>query len=303
MIILTIITLVLFGYLLKFFNIVEEEHSKILSRIVVHLTMPATIFLTILKNLNSSEIFTFLKLPIVIIITFSFCGLLAYIVGNYLLKLDRESLGGFILVCMLANTGFLGYPVILGLFNTEGLVRAIFCDLGSVFVTMLLGSYVGIKFGCGEGKNIIVEMIKFPPLVVGILSIILVLFNFDLNYLPKFFLKSLEYLSSATVPLIMLSLGLSLSPRAIKYSIVLSFIVCIFRFILSPTSAYILSSIFNITGLEKKVLLVESSMPSAMMSFVLGSIYNLNIKLISSAIFITTLTSFLVIGFWEFVFR
>ncbi|CAB3288353.1 Auxin efflux carrier [Methanocaldococcus lauensis] len=300
-VVLIILTLIMVGYISKVLNILNEEHAKILNSIVIYFAMPSTIFLTIIKNVSSNQILNFLKLPIIIFISFMLVGLLSYLLGKYIFKLDDKKLGGLILVSMLGNTGFLGYPVILGMFGEIGLARAIFCDLGSVFATMLLGTYVGIRFGKSKNKSVLKEMIKFPPLLTGILSIILIIFNFNLNYLPNFLLKSLNYLSSATVPLIMMSLGLSLSPKSLKFGIFWGLIASLFRFIISPTLSFTLSEIINIKGLDRNVLLVESSMPSAMMSLVLGTLYELDVKLIASSIFITTTLSLLVIGLWSWI--
>ncbi|CAB3289345.1 Auxin efflux carrier [Methanocaldococcus lauensis] len=300
-VVLIILTLIMVGYISKVLNILNEEHAKILNSIVIYFAMPSTIFLTIMKNVSSNQILNFLKLPMVIFISFMLVGLLSYLLGKYIFKLEDKKLGGLILVSMLGNTGFLGYPVILGMFGEIGLARAIFCDLGSVFATMLLGTYVGIRFGKSKNKSVLKEMIKFPPLLTGILSIILIIFNFNLNYLPNFLLKSLNYLSSATVPLIMMSLGLSLSPKSLKFGIFWGLIASLFRFIISPTLSFTLSEIINIKGLDRNVLLVESSMPSAMMSLVLGTLYELDVKLIASSIFITTTLSLLVIAFWNWI--
>ena len=287
-VVLIILTLIMVGYISKVLNILNEKHAKILNSIVIYFAMPSTIFLTIMKNVSSNQILNFLKLPLIICISFVLVGVLSYLLGKYIFKLDDKKLGGLILVSMLGNTGFLGYPVVLGMFGEEGLARAIFCDLGSVFATMLLGTYVGIRFGKSKNKSVLKEMIKFPPLLTGILSIVLIIFNFKLSYLPNFLLKSLNYLSSATVPLIMMSLGLSLSPKSLKFGIFWGLIASLFRFIVSPTFAFSLSEIINIKGLDRNVLLVESSMPSAMMSLVLGTLYELDVKLIASSIFITT---------------
>ncbi|MCQ6253357.1 AEC family transporter [Methanocaldococcus sp.] len=300
-VVLIILTLIMVGYISKVLNILNEEHAKILNSIVIYFAMPSTIFLTIIKNVSSNQILNFLKLPIIIFISFMLVGLLSYLLGKYIFKLDDKKLGGLILVSMLGNTGFLGYPVILGMFGEEGLARAIFCDLGSVFATMLLGTYVGIRFGKSKNKSVLKEMIKFPPLLTGIFSIILTIFNFKLSYLPNFLLKSLNYLSSATVPLIMMSLGLSLSPKSLKFGIFWGLVASLFRFIISPTLSFTLSDIIKIVGLDRNVLLVESSMPSAMMSLVLGTLYELDIKLIASSIFITTTLSLLVIGLWNWI--
>ncbi len=300
-VVLIILTLIMVGYISKVLNILNEKHAKILNSIVIYFAMPSTIFLTIMKNVSSNQILNFLKLPLIICISFVLVGVLSYLLGKYIFKLDDKKLGGLILVSMLGNTGFLGYPVVLGMFGEEGLARAIFCDLGSVFATMLLGTYVGIRFGKSKNKSVLKEMIKFPPLLTGILSIVLIIFNFKLSYLPNFLLKSLNYLSSATVPLIMMSLGLSLSPKSLKFGIFWGLIASLFRFIVSPTFAFSLSEIINIKGLDRNVLLVESSMPSAMMSLVLGTLYELDVKLIASSIFITTTLSLFVIGLWNWI--
>ncbi|WP_456472686.1 AEC family transporter [Methanocaldococcus sp.] len=299
-VVLIILLLVGSGYLLKIFNILKEEDRRVLNNIVIHLTMPATIFLTILKNAHKEEILYFLKLPLALFLSNLFVGLLAYKIGKAL-KLKRESLGGLILVSMLGNTGFLGYPVVIEMFGNEGLLRAIFCDMGGVFATMLLGTYIGAKFGVNRG-NILKELIKFPPLITGVLSIILVYLNFSLSYLPNFIVKYLNYISSATVPLIMLSLGLSLDFSYLRFGVKYGLIASIFRFFISPLFSLIIAYLLNIDGLEREVLLVESSMPSAMMCLVLGTLYMLDVKLIASSIFITTVLSLLVIAFWSFIF-
>ncbi|ENN96545.1 auxin efflux carrier [Methanocaldococcus villosus KIN24-T80] len=297
--VLIIISLVLIGYILKFFNILKESDRRILNNIVIYIAMPSTIFLSILKNLSKSEVIIFLKLPIALFFSFLMCGIISYFLGKFL-NLDNKKLGSLILISMLGNTGFLGYPVVLNLFGDEGLVRAIFCDLGSVFITMLVGSYVGVKFGKG-GRNVIREVLTFPPLITAIFSIILVLFNFKLTYLPNFLLKTINYLSSTTVPLIMLSLGISLSPNAMRFGIFFGILASIFRFLIAPAFSLSISELLNIKGLERDVLLVESSMPSAMMSLVLGSLYDLDVKIISSAIFITTVLSLFIIALWELI--
>ncbi|NPA63102.1 MAG: transporter [Methanococci archaeon] len=301
-VVLIVLILILTGYILKIFNILKEEDAKTLNSVVIYATMPSTIFLTILKNVAPSQIFEFLKLPIIIFVSCFIVGILAFITGKYIFKLENNKLGSLILVSMLGNTGFLGYPVILGMFGYSGLARAIFCDLGGVFATMLLGTYIGIRFGKGKGKNVLKEMIKFPPLITGIFTIILAFFGFKLSYLPNFILKSLNYLSSATVPLIMMSLGLSLSPRALKFGVFWGIVASTFRFLVSPSIAFTLSDIFNVCGLDRKVVLVESSMPSAMMTLVLGTLYELDVKMIASSIFITTVLSFIVIAVWNYIY-
>jgi len=290
-----IVLLILTGYLSKYFGILKESDRLTLNNIVVHIAMPSTIFLTIMKNVSPADLPQFLKLPVLIFLTFVICGFIGYLIGR-LLKLNKESLGGLILVCALGNTGFLGYPVIYGFYGTEGLTRAIFCDIGSVFASLLFGTYVGLKFGNENSNNsIIYELLKFPPLITGILSIVLVFFGFNVDSFPGFIIKTLGYLSNATIPLIMLSLGLSLSPKSARFGAIYGVIASMVRMGIAPLLVFALSTIFLIDGLEKNVLILESAMPSAMMSLVFAVMYELDVKLVASACFITTVVSLFIL--------
>jgi predicted permease len=89
----------------------------------------------------------------------------------------------------------------------------------------------------------------------------------------------------------MLSLGLSLSPSSAKFGTMYGIIASFVRMVGAPFIVFVLSSVFLISGLEKNVLILESAMPSAMMSLVFAVLYELDIKLVASACFITTVVS------------
>ena len=300
-IMIIIILLILTGYLSKYLKILKEQDRTVLNNIVVYIAMPSTIFLTIMSNVSPSDLPQYIKLPFLIFITFALCGGIGYIIGN-LLKLNKESLGGLILVCGLANTGFLGYPIIYGFYGSEGLSRAIFCDIGGVLTSLLFGTYVGITFGksnIDKNKNVlksvIKELLKFPPLMTALFSILLISLGISISNIPEFFTTTISYLSNATIPLIMISLGLSLSPSSAKFGIKYGIIATIVRMGIAPLIILGSSIIFSIDGLDKNVLLLESAMPSAMMALVFAVLYNLDVKLVASACFITTVSSFVIL--------
>ena len=294
-IMLLIISLIFVGYISKYLGILKEEDRSVLNNLVVYITMPSTVFLTIIKNVSPDELPLFIKLPISIFFIFTLCGILGYLVGKYL-RLERKSVGGLILVSALGNTGFLGYPVIYGFYGDPGLVRAIFCDMGSVIASLLIGTLVGITFGESKGENatslyIIKRLLRFPPFIACILSICFIILGIGVEDIPNFLVDTLNYLSRATVPLIMISLGLSLSPSSTKFGIKYGILALLIRMGFAPILAVIFSTLFSIEGLERDVLILQSSMPSAMMSLVFSLLYRLDVKLVASACFITTITS------------
>ncbi|GBF36009.1 AEC family transporter [Methanofervidicoccus abyssi] len=297
-IMIIIVLLIFIGYISKYLGILKEEDRSVLNNVVVYISMPSTVFLTIIKNVSPEELPLFIKLPILIFFIFILCGIVGYILGSYL-KLEKRSIGGLILVCALGNTGFLGYPIIYGFYGDPGLVRAIFCDMGSVIASLLIGTFVGITFGEGRKEGgptflyIIKKLLRFPPFIACILSILFVIFDIGIEDIPTFLVDTLDYLSKATVPLIMISLGLSLSPSSTKFGIRYGILAFLVRMGIAPLLAVIFSVLFSLGGLEKNVLILQSAMPSAMMSLVFSLLYRLDIKLVASACFITTIISLL----------
>ena len=119
-----IVFLILMGYISRYFKILDEKDRMVLNKIVIYIAMPSTIFLSLLRNVTPADLPEFMKLPLILFVTSIACAILAYFVGKRL-KLDNKSLGGFVLVSSIGNTGFLGYPVILGFYGTEGLLSVI----------------------------------------------------------------------------------------------------------------------------------------------------------------------------------
>ena len=79
---------------------------------------------------------------------------LAYVIGTKVLKLPRPSVGTLILSVLIANTGYLGLPVIAALLGHDALAPAIAWDtLVSGIVLYVFGFAVGAAFGTKAGES------------------------------------------------------------------------------------------------------------------------------------------------------
>ncbi len=283
--ILAIILLILIGYLAKRIGLLKSDDSITLNKIVINIAIPSLIFLAMF-NADLSNIKILIPITLICIITGILCGLLVYIfsrVRGYPKK-TRWALVG---TSALFNSGFLGYPVVLGVFGAAGLVRAAFYDMGSTILFLCLGILFILIFG-GKYTSIIKRTVLFPPLWGIILGILANFFHLNPGFIP---LEVLNYLSGAAIPIIMISLGLSLEAGGLKNYFYAASYVTLIRLMISPLIAIFMVYILGLNGLEGTVTVVEAGMPSAMLSLVLAASYDLDINAAAACIFLSTVVS------------
>ncbi len=283
--IIAIILLILVGYISKRIGLLKYEDSITLNKIVVNIAIPSLIFLA-MYTADLSNIKVLFPITLICIVTGSLSGLLVYLfsIARGYSKKTKWTLVG---TSTLFNSGFLGYPVVLGIFGASGLVRAVFYDMGSTILFLCLGILFIIIF---EGKytSIIRRTFLFPPIWGIILGILANFMHLNIGVLP---LNVLQYLSGAAIPIIMISLGLSLEVGGLKNYLGAASFVSFIRLAVSPVIAILIIYILGLTGLESTVTIIEAGMPSAMLSLVLAASYDLDIKAAAACIFLSTVLS------------
>lgn len=287
--IIPIIVMIIIGYALKRTSVLKAEDAISLNKIVINIAIPSLIFLAIYTT-DLSILPVIAPIPAVCILVGIICGLIAYLVSkarNY----PRKIMWSIVSTSAMFNSGFLGYPVVLGVFGTDGLVRAIFYDLGSMILFISFGIFFLLMFG-GKYSEILKRALIFPPLWAVILGLLLNFLNLPIGFLTS---NILDYLSGAAIPLIMISLGLSIEFKGIKEHFGSVSLVSIIKLMLAPLIAFIIVSILGISGLERSVTIIEAAMPSAMLSLVLAITYELDIKAAAACIFSTTVLSMVTI--------
>jgi hypothetical protein len=99
-------------------------------------------------------------------------------------------------------------------------------------------------------------------------------------------------LGYAMIVLILMSLGVSLTQMKV-FSLRSSLISSVGRVIIGPIIGFILIKIFNLSGYAAGVLLIQSAMPSAILTYLIASMYSPKeiVDNISSMIVVSTLMS------------
>ena len=283
--IISIIVLIVIGYVTKRVGLLKPEDSVTLNKIVINLALPSLIFMA-MYTADLSSIGSLVEITAVCITVGTIGGLAAYLFSRAR-RYPEKTKWSVTVSSVLFNSGFLGYPVVLGVFGAEGLVRAIFYDAGSTILFICLGIVLLIVFG-GEKSSIVKRALLFPPVWALVLGVSINLLHLNVGSMAPAILK---YLSGATVPLIMMSLGLSLEVSSLKNHLEEAFAVSGIKLILAPLMALLMATILGINGLNGQVTVVEAAMPSAMLALVLAITYDLDVKAAGACIFLSTVFS------------
>jgi predicted permease len=218
----------------------------------------------------------------------SLCGCLAYLF-SHLMKYKSKTKWSLITTSAMFNSGLLGFPIILGVYGGQGLLRAIFFDIGNTIFFIFFGLFFVIKYG-GSFQKIAQRSILFPPLLAIILGGLVNILDINIGFIIP---NLLDYLSGAAIPIIMISVGLSLEFHDLKNYLGAASFVTINRLIISPIIAVIVILLLGLADLNRTVTIIEAGMPSAMLSLVLAINYDLDIKLTAACILLSTALSFI----------
>jgi len=188
---------------------------------------------------------------------------------------------------ILPNTGNMGVPICLFAYGTEGL--GVSASITSIII--LFHFTVGVFLA--DRKFNLNVILNNPPIYAIIFSAF-VLYN-DIT-LPTVIINTTEWLMFATIFLILMSLGIALI-RLKVFSFYKAIVASLTRMIFGPVIGLLLIYYFNLDGFAAGVLLIQCSMPSAVLNYLVASIYSPKkiIDSVASTIVVSTLMSFITI--------
>ena len=188
---------------------------------------------------------------------------------------------------ILPNTGNMGIPICLFAYGSQGLGIA-----GAIAALIILFHFTLGVFLASKKFDISI-ILKSPAFYAVIISVLIIYFKIQI---PNFIVNTTMLLTYATIFLILMSLGIALT-RLKVFSFNKALISSIARVFLGPLVGILIIYTFNLSGVAAGVLLIQCSMPSAILNYLVGSIYSPKkvVDNIASMIVVSTVLSFITI--------
>jgi len=194
---------------------------------------------------------------------------------------------------ILPNTGNMGIPICLFAYGKLGM------GVAAAISSLVVVLHFTLNIFLAKKKFDLYVIIKSPAFYTILITIGFLYFNIPM---PQFVLNTVMLLAYTMIVLILMSLGIGLTQMKV-FSFGTSIITSIGRVIVGPIIGFIVIKIFNLSGFAAGVLLIQSSMPSAILCYLVASMYSPKkiVDNISSMIVVSTLISLVTVPITVFI--
>lgn len=282
-IIFPIFLIIAIGFILyKKFNL----DIKSLTKVQFYALIPSLLFINIYNSqLDMSLIVSIMSFTLsLFIIMFAIS-----IITSKLFKFEKSAAKAFVNSVILFNSGNYGLPLINLLFGSAYAVSIhVILFVVQNIITNTIGLFNSSYGNGGSVKEALKNMVKLPMIYFIILAFVLRAYKL---VVPEPIMSSFSILSKGMVPGALLILGAQLAKTNFNLSIKKVYFSNFLRLLIAPTTAYVLTLLFGLSGITAQVLVIASSAPTAINSVLLAIEYDNEPDFASQTVLTSTLLS------------
>lgn len=288
---LKLFLLLVLGFVLFKCHIFDEYTNKKISALIVNVASPMLIISSIagVEGNDKSIVFLMIGAGILMYIGFIILGKII----NRIFPFPKKDWPVYECMVVFANTGFMGYPVLLDVFGQEAVFYASLIHMAFNFFVYTYAIMCLTKGDDSEFKLNFKQLLT-PGIVLIFIGILIYLFDIQL---PSVLMDTINSVGSLTAPLSMMMIGSSLAVYPIKDSFTdwRSYVFAFVRLIIVPFATMIVCRLLHINPYYANITIITNAMPVGSMVLMLATQYNANVKIVTRNIVVSTLLSVITI--------
>ncbi|MGB5702991.1 MAG: AEC family transporter [Polyangiales bacterium] len=250
-----------------------------ISRLVLNVGVPCLLF----RSLTTLDVSPF-ELAQMAALTVGVMSLFA-IGGFAVLKVMKLPTHTFLGPLIFSNSGNVGLPICLFAFGETGLA------LGMTYFAVSATFHVSLGGPLFAGEFSWKPFLRSPLTWAVAITIPVVASGV---VVPTWIARTTELLGDIAIPLMLLTLGVSLS-KMHPDSLGRSFALALVRFALGISAGFALTTLLGVEGLTRKVLILQASMPVGVLNYLFAHRYDRTPEQVASLVLVSTLLSVLTI--------
>jgi predicted permease len=256
----------------------QRYDSDFVSRLVLNIGAPALILSTLSQVDIDPSLFADIAIACVLV------SVIMAILGFVIPRLLGDDVRTYLPSFVFPNVGNMGLPVCMFAFGEQGLALALI-----FFMVLSVAHFpVGILMAGGREAGGLMGIIKMPILYAIALAVLLMMSG---AVLPDFLNNAVSLIGAMTIPLMLITLGVSLYSlkvsgwgKALLYSLI--------RILGGLSAGLLVVWWLDIEGVARSVVLIQSSMPVAVFNYLFAVRFDRQPDSVAGLVVVSTILSF-----------
>jgi len=284
------------GMLFARLRALPDNSAQVLNQVVLYVCLPAAVLTYVPQLTLRVELLGLMATPwLLMLATCVLVGLATRLAGF------RREVHAVLLICVaLANSSFIGYPMVRALLGDAALPYAVVYDQFGTFLLLSTFGLIVLARYSGEhppGVAVIATRIaRFPPLWALLFALLLMPAQ-----PPAWIGHALRQLADAMLPLVMLAVGLSIQLRLPREELLPLGVGLVLKLLVMPALALPLSWWLGLRGLALQANVLESAMPTMITAAALAIAHGLAPRLAAALVGYGIVLSLLTLPAWRWV--
>ena len=288
----------LLGVLLRRLGRLPEATPSVLNAFIINVSLPALTLLYV----HELPIDRSLAYPTAMAWVLFGLGVIFFVTLGRAAGWSRGTIGGLILVGGLANTSFLGLPMIEAFYGEEHLGLGILIDqLGTYMVLSTVGILIAVTYASGTASPMAValKILKFPPFQAVVLALALKPFAY-----PAGLEIVLGKLGATLTPLALVSVGYQLRLAALRGRIAALSAGLAYKLVMGPALIMgLFAGALGAGGTAIQVTIFEAAMAPMIGGSIVAVEHKLDPPLVTLMVGLGIPLSFLTLPVWWYVLQ
>jgi len=257
---------------------------RAVSRIAFYIFSPCLIFTLLTSGQLDGDDIT--QMAVFTAVSILIMGAIAALIAR-LLRFERSFMVALIITVMFANGGNFGLSLNLFAFGESAVAHASIYFVTSAFLVYTLGVVLA-SWGHSDLKTALLGVFKVPVIYAVIFALI---YNWLNLKLPLPVERTVSLLSDAAIPVMIVLLGIQLFNAKISRETFKVGLSNFLRLVAAPILAIGLATLFHLEGAAYQAGVLESAVPTAVLTTVLATEFDLQPAFVTTAVVTSTLLS------------
>ena len=282
--------LVAIGFYIRKRDIVGTEGRMNMIDLCLNITLPFNVLHSFLRKWDWE---LFMACGVILLLSIGFNAISVFFSAILYKKQEANRKKSLKYGTIISNSGFLGNPMVEGIYGSDGLLYAALFMLPVRIVMWTVGIAVFLK---GRKEKLWKNVLTHPCIVAIYVGVIVLVCGIQF---PTFVEKTIIGISGCNTPLSMMLVGMMLAevkPRGLIDKTMVFYTAI--RLVVIPAVVFVITAFLPIDAMLRGITVIMAGMPAPITTALLSAKYGGDEQYATGMIFLSTILSLLTLPIW-----